>query len=143
MAEHRTVRLAIGKDHFKTDIEVGPHTLLADEPQGVGGTDQGPDPYGLLLASLGACKAITVRMYADRKQWPLESLELALSHERIHAEDCDDCESTSGMVDRITCQITPHGPLDGEQRSRLVEIADKCPVHRTLSGEIRISTSLA
>ena len=143
MAEPRSVRVRIGRNPYHTDISAGPHTLVADEPEGLGGTDHGADPYGLLLASIGACKAITVRMYADRKQWPLEDLELELSHDRVHANDCDDCDAEDGMVSVIECTITARGDLSDEQRARLIEIADKCPVHKTITGANHIRTTLA
>lgn len=143
MAEPRSITVSIGKDHYHTDITAGEHTLVADEPEGLGGTDDGPDPYALLLASLGACKAITVRMYADRKQWPLERLELTLTHDRVHANDCDDCGHQEGMISVIECAITAFGELSDEQRSRLAEIADKCPVHKTITGPNHIRTKLA
>ncbi len=143
MAEPHSVRVRIGRDHYQTDITAGTHALVADEPEGLGGTDHGTDPYGLLLASIGACKAITVRMYADRKQWPLEALELELTHDRVHANDCDDCEAETGMVSVIECTITALGDLSDEQRARLTEIADKCPVHKTITGPNHIRTTLS
>lgn len=122
------------------EITAEGHPLVADEPVGVGGTDRGPTPYGLLLASLGACTSMTLRMYARRKQWPLEEVEVRLRHRRVHAKDCEDCEKPKGMVDEIHRVISLKGPLDDEQRARLMEIADKCPVHRTLTNEIKIRT---
>jgi len=116
------------------------HQLVSDEPLSLGGLDIGPTPYDLLLASLGACTAITLRMYATRKGWPLEDVEVSLSHDRIHAEDCADCEAETGMVDRIDRDIRIIGDLDREQRQRLLQIADACPVHKTLSNEIHIVT---
>lgn len=143
MAEPRVIRVSIGKDHYHTDITAGGHTLVADEPESVGGTDDGPDPYALLLSALGACKAITVRMYADRKEWPLERLEIDLSHQRQHAKDCEDCEQEDGIISVIECTLTAHGDLTDEQRARLTEIADKCPVHKTITGPNHIRTKLA
>ena len=143
MAEPRTVLVSIGKDHYHTDISAGDHELIADEPESLGGSNNGPDPYALLLSALGACKAITVRMYADRKQWPLDRLELALSHQRVHANDCEDCEHKEGMISVIECTITAHGDLTEEQRSRLAEIADMCPVHKTITGPNHVRTKLA
>ncbi|UYV12780.1 MAG: OsmC family protein [Phycisphaera sp.] len=142
MAEPRVVRVSIGKDHYHTDITAGGHTLVADEPKSVGGTDDGPDPYALLLSALGACKAITVRMYADRKGWPLDRLEIDLSHQRQHAKDCEDCEQEDGIISVIECTLSAHGDLTDEQRSRLTEIADKCPVHKTITGANHIRTKL-
>lgn len=143
MAEPRVVRVTIGKDHYHTDISAGGHTLVADEPEDVGGSDNGPDPYALLLASLGACKAITVRMYADRKQWPLDRLELDLTHDRVHAKDCEDCEQEDGVISVIECKIRVIGELSDEQRARLAEIADMCPVHKTITGPNHVRTKLA
>lgn len=143
MAEPRVVRVSIGKDHYHTDIAAGDHTLVADEPESVGGSDNGPDPYALLLSALGACKAITVRMYADRKEWPLDRLEIDLSHRRVHADDCEDCGQEDGMISVIECTLRAQGDLTDEQRARLAEIADKCPVHKTITGPNHIRTTLA
>jgi putative redox protein len=137
-----SVVVTIGRDHYASDIEAGTHALRADEPVAAGGTDTGPTPYGLLLSALGACTAITLRMYADRKGWPLERVAVTLRHDRIHARDCGDCETVVGMVDSIERDIALEGDLDAEQRARLLDIADKCPVHRTLHAEIRIATRL-
>ena len=128
---------------YRTEILTGRHRLLADEPRSVGGTDSGPDPYGLLLAGLGACTSITLRMYADHKQWPLESIDVRLNHSKIHARDCRACESDSGKVDLIKREIELIGPLDASQRQRLLEIANKCPVHRTLKSETLVDTRLS
>jgi putative redox protein len=113
---------------------------MADEPVQVGGMDSGPGPYDLLLAGLGACTAMTLRLYAERKQLPLRRTQVRLRHDKIHAADCADCETKEGMVDRIERAITLEGDLDAGQRARLMEIADKCPVHRTLESEIDIRT---
>lgn len=120
-------------------VTVGRHTLTADEPVPIG-ADTGPNPYDLLLAALGACTSMTVRMYASRKQWPLEKVTVSLRHSRIHAKDCAECETASGTISHIDRIIRLDGPLDAEQRERLLEIADKCPVHRTLTSEIDIRT---
>lgn len=125
------------------EILVGHHRLTADEPAQAGGSDLGPNPYDLLLAALGACTAMTLRLYADHKQWPLERTTVRLSHERIHAADCVDCETKEGKIDRIERTIEIAGPLDAAQRRRLLEIAEKCPVHRTLHSEIKIVSQLA
>jgi putative redox protein len=123
---------------LKQEIVAGKHKFHADEPADAGGSDAGPDPYSLLLSALGACTAMTLQLYARRKQWPLERVEVSLRNERIHASDCDDCESKDGMITRIERYISLTGPLDEEQRARLLEIAQRCPVHRTLSAEISI-----
>ena len=124
------------------DISIGSHRLQADEPLEVGGTDAGPTPYGFILAGLGACTSMTLEMYARRKGWPLESVTVRLRHKKIYAEDCADCETKEGMIDRIEREIELTGVLNGEQKAKLMEIADKCPVHRTLSREISVKTHL-
>lgn len=118
------------------------HTITIDEPHAMGGDDTGPDPYEMLLMSLGACTSMTIRMYASLKNIPLSHVRVDLSHERIHAEDCAECISSEGKVDQITRCIALEGPLTDEQRERLIEIANRCPVHRTLSSENRIITRL-
>ena len=123
-------------------VQAGPHALLSDEPAPSGGTDTGPNPYDLLLAALGACTSMTVGMYARRKQWPLQAVTVRLRHSRVHAADCESCETKEGMLDRIEREVELVGPLDDAQRSRLLEIANKCPVHRTLTSEIDIRTRL-
>jgi putative redox protein len=125
---------------FQQNVTVGPHRMLADEPVAAGGQDTGPGPYDFLLAGLGACTSMTMRMYADRKALPLERVTVSLKHGKIHAKDCEDCETRDGMLDQIEREISIEGTLDPEQRQRLMEIADKCPVHRTLHSEIRIVT---
>ena len=119
---------------------MGRHRFLADEPAGVGGLDSGPGPYDLVLAGLGACTAMTLRLYAERKALPLERVTVELSHSRVHAADCETCETKEGMIDRIERAIALRGNLDPQQRERLLEIADKCPVHRTLTSEVDIRT---
>jgi len=127
---------------FAQEILAGPHRLSADEPASAGGTDTGPTPYDLLLAALGACTSMTVALYARRKGWPLEKVAVHLRHSKIHAADCAECETREGMIDRIERDLEFTGPLSGEQRSKLVEIAEKCPVHRTLTSEINIDTRM-
>jgi putative redox protein len=128
---------------FQQTVSIGPHRLLADEPIAAGGEDTGAGPYDFLLAGLGACTSMTMRMYADRKSLPLERLTVTLKHSKIHAEDCAECETKAGMLDQIERTIAMEGALDAEQRGKLMEIADKCPVHRTLTSEIRIVTRAA
>jgi len=142
MAESKTVSVQIGEKGYRSTIVSGDHELIADEPKEMGGGDEGPGPYDLLLASLGACKVMTLRMYADRKGWFLGSVNVTLKHDRIHAKDCEDCETGSGKVDQISVEIELLGDLSDEQRERLLEIADKCPVHRTLMSEIKVRSSL-
>jgi uncharacterized OsmC-like protein/esterase/lipase len=126
---------------FQQEILTGPHRLLADEPVKLGGLDSGPGPYDFLLAGLGACTSMTIRLYADFKKIPLENVSVRLSHEKkIHAKDCENCDTKVTKVDHIDRAITLEGPLDAEQRKRLMEIADKCPVHQTLESKIDIAT---
>ena len=140
--EHRVVA-RVGRAGYRTEITAGGHRLTADEPTDAGGTDKGPTPYDLLVAGLGACTAMTLRMYADRKRWPLEAVTVSLAHRKIHAADCASCTTASGTLDRIARRIELSGPLDADQRQRLMEIADRCPVHRTLHGEIEVITAAA
>jgi uncharacterized OsmC-like protein/pimeloyl-ACP methyl ester carboxylesterase len=129
-----------GGGKFQQEIVSGAHRMLADEPVKVGGLDSGPGPYDLLLAALGACTSMTVRLYADQKQLPLSRTVVRLRHEKIYAKDCADCETKEGKIDHIDRMITFEGDLTPEQRKRLLEIADKCPVHRTLESEVHIHT---
>ncbi len=141
MAENQGVLVReTGMGRFAQEIRTGRHLLVADEPVALGGGGSGPGPYEYLLAALGACTSMTIRMYAARKSWPLQRVAVLLRHARIHAEDCAECETKTGMVDRIERDITLEGELSAEQRARLMEIADKCPVHRTLTAEISIKT---
>jgi putative redox protein len=128
---------------FQQTVKTGPHQMLADEPIAAGGEDTGPGPYDFVLAGLGACTSMTMRMYADRKSLPLERITVTLKHSKIHAEDCAECETREGMLDQIDRVISIEGALDADQRKRLMEIADKCPVHRTLTSEVRIVTKAA
>ncbi len=131
-----------GEGKFTQTVRAGDHHLVADEPRSFGGDDLGPGPYDYVLAGLGACTSMTIRLYADRKGWPLERVTVGLDHRKIHAEDCADCETTSGKLDEIERWLVFEGDLDEEQRARLLEIADKCPVHRTLTHEVRIRSRL-
>jgi len=123
---------------FKQEVVAGRHQLSADEPQSAGGSDAGPDPYEYLLTSLGICTSMTVGLYARRKQIPLENITVSLRHSRIYAIDCEECETKDGMLDRIDVEVELTGSLSAEQHAKLMEIAGKCPVHRTLTSEINI-----
>lgn len=140
--EGRVVVAEMGTGKFTNAIRIGRHRLLADEPEKAGGEDAGPSPYDFLLAALGACTSMTLRMYADHKGWPLAKVTARLTHRKIHAEDCEGCETKEGKIDAIEREIELEGELDATQRERLLEIADKCPVHRTLHSEIRVATRL-
>jgi uncharacterized OsmC-like protein/alpha/beta superfamily hydrolase len=128
---------------FQQTVSIGSHRMLADEPVSAGGEDTGPGPYDFLAAGLGACTSMTMRLYADRKALPLDRVTVTLKHGKIHAQDCAECETKEGMLDQIDRVIAIDGTLDAEQRQKLMEIADKCPVHRTLHSEIRIVTRQA
>lgn len=136
MSEPLTVE-AVLDEGYKVRVRTRSHVLVADEPKDLGGTDLGPSPYELLLSALGACTMITVRMYANRKEWPLQSMQVALTHQKVTRKDCPDCPqdgNPADKLDRMTRAITLYGPLDDEQRARLFDIAGKCPVHKTLTG---------
>jgi len=124
--------------YLKQEITAGRHKLVADEPREAGGSDAGPDPYSFLLAALGACTSMTLQMYAKRKGWPLEKVEVSLRHSHIHAKDCEVCTTKDGKISSIERYISLIGPLNDEQKARLVEIAKHCPVHKTLVSEISI-----
>jgi uncharacterized OsmC-like protein len=129
-----------GSTGFAQEIEIGPHRLKGDEPLAFGGTDTGPSPYDFLLAALGTCTSMTISLYARRKGWPLENVTVSLHHSKIHAVDCAECETKVGRIDRIEREIQLTGALTNEQRAKLMEIADRCPVHQTLTSEINIRT---
>ena len=142
VGEGQVMVASTGLGRFQQRITTADHSLTADEPKSMGGLDSGPSPYDYLLSALGACTNMTLQMYAARKQWPLEGVSVALQHAKIHATDCADCETGVGQIDEIHRVIHIEGAqLDSDQRARLVEIADKCPVHRTLHNEVKIRTT--
>ena len=138
----RAVTVIGGPSGLRQTISVGLHHLLADEPKTSGGSDAGPDPYELLLSALGSCTNMTLQMYADRKKWPLKEVRVTLTHSKNYANDCVNCEQPAAMLDRIERRITLIGELSGEQRQRLLEIANLCPVHKSLTSRIDIQTEL-
>jgi len=129
-------------EDLKQQITAGRHSLIADEPREAGGSDEGPDPYSYLLAALGACTSMTLQIYARRKNWPLERVEVSLVHSRVHAEDCADCEAKMQKLDRIERYISVTGPLGEDQKARLLQIAEHCPVHKTLAAGVTIESYL-
>ena len=128
---------------LRQEITAGRHALVADEPAAAGGEDAGPDPYALLLAALGACTAMTLKMYAARKRWPLLGVTVELTHSRVHAEDCVGCEDAAAKVDRVARTIRVSGPLDAAQVARLGEIARRCPVHKTLTAGVEVEDAVS
>lgn len=139
----RTVTVDDGAVRYSQTISAGPHLLRGDEPVDAGGSDTGPNPYELLLAALGSCASITVRMYADRKQWPLEGVHVELSYSGVHVEDSAACDTETRMITGIEMELSFVGDLSEQQLQRLLEIANKCPVHRTLTSRIQIRGTLA
>ena len=138
--EPRSVVVSGPATGFRTDVEVGGHHLVVDEPIAVGGGDAGPTPYEMLLAGLGACTVMTLRIYADRRKWPLERARVTLHHRKVHAEDCVDCDKRDAKMDVIDRIVFLEGQLNEEQRAKLIEIAERCPVHQTLKGKIQVNT---
>ena len=134
-----TTIIAHNSGGYRVEVDVGGHTIIGDEPTEFGGTDAGPDPYGLLVAAVGACTAMTVRMYAQRKQWPLGNVTITLKHSRSHAEDDRLCENLPVRLDQIDMVVQLDGELTPEQRARMLEIAARCPLHRTLGAGVRIA----
>ncbi|MEM8927203.1 MAG: bifunctional alpha/beta hydrolase/OsmC family protein [Bacteroidota bacterium] len=141
--KHQVAASLEAEDGFTTQIKVGNHYMLADEPEGFGGNDFGPSPYELVSAGLSACTVMTLQMYAKRKGWPLKNVEVHTSYGKDHAEDCENCEDTSAKIDTFHRELKMTGNLDQKQRERLVQIADKCPVHKTLHSETQVITTLA
>ena len=140
--DKQTVHVVVrgGAEDFRQQITAGKHDFVADEPASVGGGDAGPDPYDYLLTALGACTSMTIGLYARKRSWPLEKITVSLRHSKIHAKDCDDCETKEGRIDRIEMEIHLDGSLTDEQRAKLIEVAGHCPVHQTLTSEINIKT---
>lgn len=140
--ERKIVHIHLGKKKYETIMTAGRHELTADEPESMDGKDLGPDPYDYLLMSLGSCTAITLRMYADHKKWPVEDIYVELRHYKDHAEDCVDCDEKSAKIDKIEKEIIVKGDLTEEQLDRLLEISHKCPVNKTLKGDIEMKASI-
>jgi putative redox protein len=138
----RAVTVSGGPSSLRQVISVGRHQLFADEPKASGGHDEGPDPYELLLSALGSCTNMTLRMYADRKGWPLKDIRVVLMHSKNYAKDCVDCEQPAAMLDRIERRITLIGELSAEQLQKLLLIANLCPVHKTLTSRVDVQTEL-
>jgi uncharacterized OsmC-like protein len=141
-SEVRTVYVRGNGKALAQQIQIAPHCIVSDEPVSAGGTDTGPNPYDLLLGALGACTSMTLTLYAHRKAWPLEDIIVHLRHSKVHAADCAGCETKDVMLDQIERDIHLSGNLSEEQRARLLDIANKCPVHRTLASGIHIETRL-
>jgi len=138
----KSVLVKVGPEALLADVQAGRHTYFVDEPVEVGGQDQGPTPYDLLLSALGACTAITLRLYATQKKWPLEGIEVRLRHQRVHEQDCEKCEQPGHMLEEVHKELRLLGPLSEEQRQRLEVISQKCPVQKTLTNSLRIVTTL-
>jgi len=130
------------KGSFRTELTIGPHSIIADEPESAGGNDEGPNPYGLLASALATCTAMTLHFYAKREKFELDDVEVRVASERIHAKDCADCESESGYVHRFDVRLNVSGNLTEDQRQKLLQIAQRCPVYKTLSNEIKIVETL-
>ncbi|MFZ2491728.1 MAG: OsmC family protein [Thermoanaerobaculia bacterium] len=140
MATPVTVSL---RGSFRTEVTAGKHSFVLDEPESAGGTDEGPTPYDALGAALGGCTAMTLHFYARREKFPLDGVDVEVHYNREHAKDCAECTTTSGYIHRFRVVITLHGDLTAEQRTKLLEIAGRCPVAKTLGSEILIDESLA
>ncbi|MCB2407382.1 OsmC family protein [Hymenobacter lucidus] len=142
MLSDNHVLVRVGPEALQADVLAGRHTFIVDEPLEVGGQDRGPTPYDMLLSALGACTAITLRLYATQKKWPLQGIEVRLSHQRVHEHDCEKCEQPGQMLEEVTKELRLLGPLSEEQRQRLEVISQKCPVQKTLLSGLRIVTRL-
>ena len=142
--KQKIVHIHLPKDEtFTTTLTAGDHELIADEPENVdGGKDQGPDPYDYLLMSLGSCTVMTIKMYVRRKDWPLEDVYMELRHSKRHDEDCDNCEDPDSKIDVIEKEVIVEGDLSDEQMDKILDISKKCPVHRTLQGDMSIKSSI-
>ena len=138
--EPRSVTVVGARMGFRTEVGVGGHHLVVDEPVSVGGTDAGPSPYEMLLAALGACTSMTLRLYADKRRWPLERVRVTLQHRKIHAQDCADCDRKPAKMDVVDRVVFLEGALSDEQRTKLLEIAERCPVHQTMQSKIEVNT---
>ncbi|TGE19336.1 OsmC family protein [Hymenobacter elongatus] len=138
----KAVLVKVGPEALLADVQAGRHTYFVDEPVASGGQDRGPTPYDLLLSALGACTAITLRLYATQKKWPLHGIEVRLSHQRVHEQDCQQCEQPGQMLEEVQKELRLIGPLTEEQRQRLEAISQKCPVQKTLLSSLRIVTQL-
>lgn len=141
-AGKKIVHIHIGSKNYKTVLTAGNHEMVSDEPESKGGKDLGPDPYDYLLMSLGSCTVITMKMYAERKKWPVEDIFVELRHFKDHAEDCEECDDPKAKIDKIEKEITVQGELNQEQIDRLLEISKKCPVHKTLLGQMEIHSEI-
>ncbi|TVQ02488.1 MAG: OsmC family peroxiredoxin [Balneolaceae bacterium] len=138
----KIVHIHLDKNNYETVMTAGRHELISDEPEHSGGKDLGPDPYDYLLMALGSCTAITMRMYANRKKWPVEDIYVELRHYKAHAEDCEDCEDPKARIDKIEKEIIVKGDLEEDQMNRLLEISKKCPVHKTLLNQVEIDSMI-
>ncbi len=138
----KIVHIHIDKNNYKTVMTAGQHELVSDEPLKSGGKDLGPDPYDYLLMALGSCTAITMRMYANRKEWPVEDIYIEMRHNKVHAEDCEDCDDPKARIDKIEKEIIVKGDLDRDQIDRLLEISKKCPVHKTMIKSVIVDSTI-
>ncbi|HEX3158754.1 MAG TPA: OsmC family protein [Gemmatimonadaceae bacterium] len=138
MAQTNGLEIRVGESGFRAEIHVGGHTLIADEPVAFGGTDEGPTPYDYLAAALGSCTAMTLRVYADRRGWPLEGVTVRMRHGRVHEKDCEDCATLPVGIHQLEREVKLEGPLTDEQREGLLRIADRCPVAQSLAKGIRV-----